>query len=81
MDQETESLLVHNGSYVDPMEEILISPAGNRTVSITLEQKEVESLGDFYPGHGIMNHSCPVLQNTSPVVKLRLSCRFSVFLA
>lgn len=81
MNQENASLLVPNGSYVDPMEDILISPAGNSIVSITLEQRRVKSLGDFYPGHGIVNHSSPVLQNTSPVIKLRLFCKFSLFLA
>lgn len=32
------------------------------------------------PWSGMMNHSYPLLQNTSPVIKLRLSCRFSIFL-
>lgn len=78
------------------MKEILISPAGGQPLSeevtiiilklhskYNIRAKEGGEFGRFLsrPQCGIMNHFYPLLQNTSLVIKLRLSCWFSVFVA
>lgn len=60
--QEMESFFGVNGSYFDLIKGVLIFPAGVQplsgkvscVVSTESEQREVECLGDFYPGHGVV---------------------------